>query len=148
MDGRQKKTPNVFVDHYISKEYLLLSTGPIFLFPNSCSRSSTIDHASTGTVPCVNVNQAVKGWKKARIFLLVRTELWDPRYGDRLRVFKREVLKSCCQLGAEANIPTGQYIHSLFYTLCKVTRGPKQERLEKELDRVKRTLRLWRSCAP
>lgn len=62
---------------------MLLSTGPICLFPSSGSRSSTIDHASTGTVPCVNVNQAVKGWKKTRIFL-VRTELWDPRYGDRL----------------------------------------------------------------
>ena len=33
---------------------------PEILSDFSYSRSSTIDHASTGTVPCVNVNQAPK----------------------------------------------------------------------------------------
>lgn len=83
MDGRKRKRQMFLLIIIFQRNICSCLLDPYFCSPNSGSRSSTIDHASTGTVPCVNVNQAVKGWKKPRIFLLVRTELWDPRYGDR-----------------------------------------------------------------
>ena len=68
-----------------------LSTGPLFFDSrNSGSRSSTIDHASTGTVPCVNVNQAPRGGGEKTKDFSHRPDRasWDPRYGDRLHDFQ------------------------------------------------------------
>lgn len=101
-------------------------------------------------MPCVNVNQAPRrGGKKPRIFRIVRTEragtrgIWGSTPCFQALLCSNRVVNSARKLTFRL-----ASTYTLFYTLCKVTRGPEQEKLEKELDRVKQTPRLWRSCAP